>query len=187
MIRPHAGEPVSGDSVTILSDGRRMAVALADGLGHGPAARDSAELALEAARTHLFGSLEEGLRAAHHALRGSAPRGAVLGLAVFDPAASTVTFAGVGNIDLILVDEAIRRLVAQHGFLGGTLPRVRTESAPFPAGSLALLVSDGIAAAFDPRDYQGLKGLTAQALAEAIVRERGRQTDDAAAVVVARR
>jgi serine/threonine protein phosphatase PrpC len=185
-VRPLFGEPVAGDATSIVRAGRRLAVALADGLGHGPEARASADRALHALNSRVFDSLQEGLQAAHQAVRGRR-RGAVLAVARFDADASNVTFAGVGNIDLIVLDGAVRRLVARHGMLGGNLPRIIVESVPFDPGSLALMCSDGIAIGTDHDRYAGLDGLSAQALAEAIVREAGRDSDDATAVVVRRR
>jgi serine/threonine protein phosphatase PrpC len=179
----YPGEVVAGDVTAIVENRHRLLTALADGLGHGRDARRSAERAIDAVCGLAFESLDGALHAAHDALIGRKMRGAVIGLALFDADAQTVTFAGVGNIDLIVVDGVVSRLAAQHGILGAAFPHVRTSTLTFSPKMLALLCSDGISAKLDARRYHNLGTLSAQILADAIVRD-GRMNDDATAIVV---
>jgi hypothetical protein len=182
--RPIAGEAIPGDATAVMPDGAGLTVALADGLGHGPDARASAERALEAVRRADHRPLESILYEAHARLTDRHLRGAVMGVARFDGTARTVAFAGVGNIDLVLIGATVTRLIGHYGILGAVLPAVRVYEAPFGPGDIALLVSDGVAGGLQPARYQGVRSLTATALAEIILRDAGKPTDDATAMVV---
>lgn len=181
---PYPGESVPGDMALVEEGDDVLTIALADGLGHGPAARASAAEALDVVRWSAGQDAAALFRRAHERLRRQGFRGAVLGLARFDRARRVVRFAGVGNIDLLIVHGEVTRLVGHRGLLGGVLPAVRTHEAAFGEGALAFLLSDGITTRFDPLPFRTAQGLSAQAIAEAVVRTHGRQTDDVSAIVV---
>lgn len=181
---PYPGESVPGDMALVEDGDDALTIALADGLGHGPAAHASAAEALAVVRAHAGQDVGVLFRDAHQRLRRQGFRGAVLGLARFDRARRVVYFAGVGNIDLIVVGDGVTRLAGHHGLLGGVLPAVRTHEAAFGEGALAFLLSDGITTRFDPLPFRTAQVLSAQAIAEAVVRTHGRRTDDASAIVV---
>ncbi|HEU5300524.1 MAG TPA: SpoIIE family protein phosphatase [bacterium] len=181
---PYPGQAVAGDMVLIQDQEGVLRVALADGLGHGPEARASAAEAIAAVREQRTPDLAAAFQEAHRRLAHREFRGAVLGLAHFDRARRLVRFAGVGNVDLIILAGDVTRLIGHHGTLGGALPAIRTYEAAFEEGALAFLLSDGITARFDPSAFRDARTLSAQAIAEAVVRTHGRSTDDASAVVV---
>ena len=80
--RPHPRETLSGDMAMVNRRGDKMRLAVADGLGHGPLAREASRRAVESLRATVALSLEEAVLAAHEQI--ATTRGATLGLAEVD-------------------------------------------------------------------------------------------------------
>ena len=181
------GESVCGDHwmVRRLSEG--WVCAVADGLGHGVLASDAASAIIEALRgASVRLSPVELVEAAHHAARPT--RGAALGVAVLDDAAGVVRFAGVGNIDALVMHHVERRhLVSFNGIVGHEYRKVSEFSHPWRAQSVLLLHSDGIATHWDIAHYPGLLARDPSLIAGVLYRDYKRGRDDATVVVLKQR
>lgn len=143
-----AGEAVCGDRWTVQAQGAAVLVAVADGLGHGPAAREAAEAALAPLASpgeDDLGALV--LRAHAAAARG---RGVVLALARVEPDRGALSWVGVGNVQGVLVRASGGRewLTSRGGVVGDRLPRLRPSEVPFGPTDLLLFATDGVAAGF---------------------------------------
>src|SRR4029079_12002493 len=90
------GETVSGDDFGIMDVDGRTRVVVADGLGHGHAAREASKAAIEVSRASASESIGHVLEAIHQRLRPT--RGAAVALAEIDPGRRALCFAGLGNI-----------------------------------------------------------------------------------------
>jgi serine phosphatase RsbU (regulator of sigma subunit) len=179
--RPYPGETANGDAWTVDWHAGACRIAVIDGLGHGPQAAAAAQLAVAtlAARPGL--PPVEALRACHSALQGS--RGAAISVACVDAARGRLIYAGVGNVEARLrVGRTWQRLIAYRGVVGMTLPNVRAFEFELDAAWLLLLHSDGVSARFDPDALGAATRRAPQALADDILREWGRATDDATVV-----
>lgn len=177
---PQPGQPLSGDDYLIhpLPDG--LLVAVIDGLGHGPKAALAARLAVETLRQHAQTNLIELINRCHQALTGT--RGAVISLAAIHTGSTAMNWLGVGNVAGLLArsDGTRRHMVLRGGVVGYHLPPLRVFSEALLPGDTLIFATDGIRSSFT-QDVPA--SLPPQALAEAILANHSRQTDDATVVV----
>ncbi len=150
---PRAGEIISGDhGAFIRLDDQRLVIGLADGLGHGDAARAAADRAIAALRKAARGDVTEILASAEAETAGT--RGCVMAVASLkvghggENAAGEVTHAGAGDITTRICGTS-----RDHPFtgtarvLGRPDPRkkpVPIERASFSRGEALLMFTDGI-------------------------------------------
>ncbi|MGH2387358.1 MAG: SpoIIE family protein phosphatase, partial [Chloroflexota bacterium] len=120
----------------------------------------------------------------HHSLTGT--RGAVAGLARVDLAKGTIEYGGVGNIEgrILHPDRNGSHLMSYNGLLGHTLSRPRTFSHSIAGGDLLVLHSDGVSGRWQTSQYPGLLAEAPAMVAAVLMRDWGRQTDDATVLVV---
>ncbi len=142
------GETISGDMYLVRPFPNGVLVAAVDGLGHGPEAAASAQVAistLEANPDHPVVSL---VRSCHEALNGM--RGVVMSLASFNKADNTMTWLGVGNVEGRLLrarqgaGQSAANLLLRGGTLGHSLPSLIAVSIPINPGDTLMFASDGI-------------------------------------------
>jgi serine phosphatase RsbU (regulator of sigma subunit) len=188
--RALTGEGPSGDLHMVAAYGDGVVVGVADGLGHGPAAAEAARAAADVFERNAGCPVVDLMTLCHEALRHT--RGAVLSLARFDAAAATVEWLGVGNVEGVLIrasrteDPSARSLerdflLLRGGVVGFRMPSLRPATLSVRGGDVLILATDGIR-----RDFAGIQPGTrsAQALAEEILGQHRRGSDDALALVV---
>lgn len=148
--RPHPREQKSGDMALIERSGSRLRLVVADGLGHGPAAREAAQRAIQAMSAHIDADLPEAVLRAHEQMAST--RGATLGALDIDLSARVLRGTTVGNVRVMVFFGAGRvwspcgtDAVLGHGrgSLHGRLD-VRVEQHPFPPEAIVALFSDGL-------------------------------------------
>jgi negative regulator of sigma-B (phosphoserine phosphatase) len=181
-----AGERRSGDKAVLAPYPGGALVGAIDGLGHGDAAADAADLAAEVLGAFAAEDPQRLLERCHAKLRGT--RGAVMTLAWFDLEAGRMSWVGVGNVEARLI-RASEGPAARHlgplvlgGVVGFQLPRaLRTSDVELAPGDAVAFATDGVTA-----DFSAVltPALAPQAQAERVLREHGKGTDDALAVVV---
>ena len=181
--RMSAGESESGDRHLVKAVGSQVLVAVVDGLGRGPEAAAVARAAIETLEGNGESTLPGLLSACHRALAGT--RGAVVSLALVDPAVGALTWAGVGNVAGVLLQRGpaghARGLAMRGGIVGGEMPRVEPETLALSGDDTLIFATDGIKGGFadelplndDPKRQ-----------AAAILERYGRPDDDALVVVV---
>ena len=176
---PHPGEQVAGDDwgTQALASGCRIMVA--DGLGHGPLAREAAQTALSAFRTAPATEpparvLEE----CHSGLR--ATRGAAVALVEVDAAGGAIRYAGVGNIATAVFDGAsATRLVSLNGTAGLGVVRPREFAYRWTRASVLVMASDGLQTRWSLGDHPGLAERDPALIAAVLHRAHSRGRDDA--------
>ena len=148
--RPHPRETQSGDMTFIERSATKLRLAVIDGLGHGPAAREAAQRAVLALQGQLAASLEDSVLRAHQSV--AATRGATLGVVDIDLEAKLVRATTIGNIRVVLFYGPGRLwspcgtdAVLGHGrgTFHGRLD-IRVEQHPLPPDTLLALFSDGL-------------------------------------------
>ncbi len=154
--RPIAGQAVSGDLHLVAAFPGGVLVAVIDGLGHGPEARLAARAAVDALSEAPEQPVGELIARCHQAL--ARLRGAVMSLASFDVARSTMTWIGVGNVEGVLLHSASpsasayragrERLLVWGGVVGQAMKTLRPASLPVSAGDTLILATDGVRSAF---------------------------------------
>ena len=170
----------SGDQYFVREAVDSVLVAVADGLGHGPAAAAAARTALAALGEGGPADLGALVTRCHESLRGT--RGAVLSVAAF--AVGSVTWLGVGNVDGVLVRAGSRiaePLLVRSGVLGGQLPSLEVTRCAVARGDTLIVSTDGIDARFAETRAATLD---APANAKRILVDYGKATDDALVMVV---
>ncbi len=180
--RPHYKETVNGDAYFIKSRGERTLLAVIDGLGHGPGAKDAADVAVDSLEEWMGENVDEVVLAVHDALR--ATRGAVMGAAMIDRAQGFVHYAGVGNISVRAFETPQRfHPIPTNGTLGARLGKIRVWSERWAEGATITLASDGLSEAWDIGSYPELLRRSPQLLAGVLMRDYGRMADDATVLV----
>jgi phosphoserine phosphatase RsbX len=172
----------SGDQYLVRATGEGALVAVVDGLGHGPGAAGAAQVAISVLDAHAEEPVARLLTRCHERLRGT--RGAVLSLAAFNAREGTMTWAGVGDVDGMLVRADARatpeRLLVRGGVIGRQLPLLDAASVPLARDDILIFTTDGIRAGFPERlSPDASPGSTA----ERILAQHGKKTDDALVMV----
>ena len=188
--RPKPGEVLSGDAYFYGVVGGQVLVCLIDGIGHGEEGhRASAKMVqfLEGSRVLDLDAL---IRDGHQELRGT--RGAVIGMAVIREDEDSISYAGVGNITTAVVgangvdgNVQARHLISVGGIVGYKLRRIKKFEHPYRGGDTLVMFTDGISSRFSIPDYF-VGGADPQSIADAILREQGKDNDDATILVIER-
>jgi anti-sigma regulatory factor (Ser/Thr protein kinase) len=190
--RPCDGERVCGDDAAFLRLGDVLLVGVADGLGHGNAARDASVRATAVLREQLDEALPERaepaalLRRVDAALQGT--RGAVMAIARLDPGRRIVEHASLGNVSAQLVrPRGSQRFGSAAGVLGTRRPRgmpnVPVEQAVFSPGDALVLFTDGLSTKTTLADDPELARQHPLVAAHQLLVRYGRANDDALVLV----
>ncbi|HTP29014.1 MAG TPA: SpoIIE family protein phosphatase [Anaeromyxobacteraceae bacterium] len=180
----HAGDAleggVSGDAIAFadFTDGALLAVL--DGLGHGVEAAHAAHEAVRVLEADPGKPIVALVEQCHQALRKT--RGAVMSLASFDSRTSSMTWAGVGNVEGILLraDRSRESLAQRGGVIGYQLPSLRASTLSVLPGDMLILTTDGIRDSF----VESLEATgRLQEMADLILADYRRKNDDALVVV----
>ncbi|HEV7665634.1 MAG TPA: SpoIIE family protein phosphatase [Chloroflexota bacterium] len=181
--RPYAGEVVNGDAWQIDRHAGGCRLAVIDGLGHGPPAAAASDAACAALAQRPDLPPGQSLRLCHAALSGT--RGAAISIAAIDASGTSLQYAGIGNVEGHLWHSGVQqRLMVYRGIVGAVLPEPRVFTFALPSGWLLVLHTDGIRARFrlDASPAEALD--QAQHLADYLLAEWARPTDDAMVVVL---
>jgi anti-sigma regulatory factor (Ser/Thr protein kinase) len=181
--QPHPDEPVSGDHAGASRTSDGCTIGIADGLGHGPLAREPAERAISELMRFADDRPDRILDHCHAALRGT--RGVVMASAKIS-AGRAVTYASVGNIMARVIGPgAMQLLPSAPGVLGtNAYPRrVPLERFTLSPHQVFVLCTDGIATRFEI-DEPSLLREPALVIAQHVVERFARPTDDALVLVV---
>ncbi|HZG20956.1 MAG TPA: ATP-binding protein [Herbaspirillum sp.] len=186
---PLPGERQCGDAgwAATIDDG--LLLVLADGLGHGDAAAEAADAAVQVmtdmtAASRVLPPAELAQRM-HGALQKT--RGAAVAIAGVDVQAGRVCYAGVGNIACCTSLEGQRRhLVSVNGIVGHNLRKVQQFETPWQEGMLLILHSDGLTSRWSLDAYPGLEQSHAAVIAAVLYRDFYRGRDDVSVMVLRR-
>jgi phosphoserine phosphatase RsbX len=184
-VRAMPGERRSGDRAVMACYDGGVLVGAIDGLGHGDEAAKAAELAERVLGAHADEEQSAVLQRCHRALSRS--RGAVMTLAWIDVDARRLRWTGVGNVEGRLVRGGrdprtpTEGAFVRGGVVGYNLPAIRVTTTALGEGDVLVLATDGVEAGFAAAIEAGGN---AQEIAERILEDHGKGTDDALAVVV---
>jgi len=179
------GEQVCGDLSLVQVEGERALVAVVDGLGHGIEAARAAELALHVVRRHAGDDVLSLFEHCHEALADT--RGVVMSIAVFDGREHTLTWAGVGDVEGVLLGIDPRAadepeyLLRRAGVVGSPEDlRVRADILRLTPGATLVLATDGVRSGFERGVV--LRDSPAQ-IAEQLMAEHASKLDDSLVLV----
>ena len=174
-------EPHCGDQAGCWQSGGRIALCIIDGLGHGKGAEQAAKAALGFVGRHHYEPLPEIFACCDEELRGT--RGVTMGIAIVDLEGATLTYAGIGNTRAVVLGRETVRMTSRYGIVGGGYRTLAPETVTFVAGDLAILYTDGIQEVLDISHYDDALRADVGRLAETILQDWRRETDDAAVLV----
>lgn len=182
-VRPMQGELVSGD-ISILADHPQGLLAgLVDVSGHGTEAHALACRIKQSAENHGGARIEKILKRLHQEFHGS--RGAAIGLTLLDHTRMTMTFAGVGNINVWRFGQDRWRGVSRDGIIGQIMHSIYVQEVDLHSGDLVVLTSDGISETTTGHLKEiDRHGMRAQDLSDLILRMAGKNHDDASCLIV---
>lgn len=180
------GESESGDSYVVEGFDQGVLVGVVDGLGHG----SEAALAARTVGATLADFARESVIALFRHCNEAAQktRGVVMSLASFSNKDSTMTWAGVGNVEGLLLradanaSPAAEYLLLRSGGVGFNLPELRATVIPLQRGDMLIFATDGIRSNFSQALLLNLHE-TPQRIAERILAQNLKGTDDALVLV----
>lgn len=176
-----AGEKQTGDKHIVTDVPGGILVAVVDGLGHGDEAAVAADVAINTIKEHAHKPLDRIISACHESLIYT--RGVVMSVAYINAEFDTITWAGVGNVEGLLIHHNVLLrdwLASRGGVVGYQLPLVHISTLPIMAGDVLLFVTDGIRSNFS----EGLVVKDPETMAQEILAGSAKETDDALVLVV---
>jgi anti-sigma regulatory factor (Ser/Thr protein kinase) len=178
-----AGESECGDAWYVRSGPDGWTCVVADGLGHGPLAAKASRAAIAAIQDSPHASVCESIELAHQAAMPT--RGLALGVARLNRTASNLSFAGVGNIGAVVIEEGRRRgLVSSNGIVGHNMRKPVEMTHTWGSQAVLVMHSDGLLTQWDLSDYPGLLSRDPSVIAGVLLRDFSRRRDDVTIVVV---
>jgi serine phosphatase RsbU (regulator of sigma subunit) len=184
--RTKTGEVESGDQYFVRQSNRRTLLAVVDGLGHGGEAAAAAYTAInllqQAEGDEPIAAL---VKRCHIALQTT--RGAVMGLAALGAEDNEMQWLGIGNIESVVcyahpdARPRVRPLLSRGGIVGHRLPVLLASALPLARGDVLVLATDGVHTDFTGRLTSGEP---VQGMADRILAQYAKETDDALVLVV---
>jgi serine phosphatase RsbU (regulator of sigma subunit) len=174
----------SGDVHVVAPFQEGVLVGLIDGLGHGFEAAIAAQAAADVLSAHAGEPVQALIQRCHERLRKT--RGAVMSLASFDQAKSSMTWIGVGNVEGVLLrafpsaDSRHESTSTRGGIVGYQLPPLRAYTVSISQGDTVILATDGIESGFS--DGVNLQR-GPQEIADSILAMYAKGSDDSLVVV----
>lgn len=183
----HPTEDICGDDWCARVRDERIALIVADGLGHGLSAHEAARGA-----SAVFARMEQEspvriVEDVHAALRST--RGAAVAVLNIDGSRGLARFCGVGNISAVVLrpDGGRHSMVSQNGTAGHNARRLTEFNYPVPGGSIVVVATDGLGTHWDLPAYPGLRTRDPNVIAAVLYRDYSRRRDDVTVVVLKER
>lgn len=141
---PKAGNIESGDAYFVHTAEDYCLFAIADGLGHGPIARQSAEIIPTVLQEFHHESLDEMLSRCNEYMVQK--RGAAVALVKVDYKHKTIEYSCVGNVRFYMLTGGEKMIypLPVMGYLSGRPQRLRTQKYTYKQGDVFFLHSDGV-------------------------------------------
>ncbi|WP_432363844.1 PP2C family serine/threonine-protein phosphatase [Sporosarcina sp. UB5] len=138
------GNKESGDTYYIHSEKDYFICAIADGLGNGIEARQSAEVIPQVVERYHYEPLDDMLSRCNDDMVQK--RGAAVAIVRVNYKESTIEYSCVGNIRLYILHDREKMIypLPVRGFLSGRPQKMNTQTYKYEVGDLFFLHSDGV-------------------------------------------
>jgi phosphoserine phosphatase RsbX len=179
-----SGQAETGDRHLVRKVPSGLLLAVVDGAGHGAEAAAVAMTAIATLERHAHEPPVALVRRCHERLVGT--RGVVLSLALIRPIDKTLTWLGVGNVEALLLrsrpgaGNSDGALLLRRGLVGVRLPDLQEAVLQLQKGDTLVFATDGVRDDFASAIR---RGDPPQKIAEAILAEHRKGTDDALVLV----
>lgn len=139
------GNRLSGDTYYIAEYPNFFLCAIADGLGNGPVAKESADVIPEILAEYGEESIDSLMERCNNEMIYK--RGAAVALVKVDYMARTLSYSCVGNVKFYMYQKKFDKMIYPlpvMGYLSGRKQSLRTQTYPVYPGDTFLLHSDGV-------------------------------------------
>ncbi len=171
---------VNGDAYFIKEWSDCVLLALIDGLGHGKDAAEASALAKKYVAERFSSDVAEIMMGLHGHL--SRTRGAVVGLARIDKTKQSLSFCGVGNIEVKVLSDPPMHPTSLEGIVGMNKIRLKKFEYRYIKLNALVLYSDGISSKFElPSNQASCRH--PQEIAEEILSKWWNKWDDATVIL----
>jgi len=138
------GNLESGDTYFTHAEDDYFIFAIADGLGNGPIARQSAEIIPNVLKEHHSESIDELLSRCNEYMFKK--RGAAVAIVKIDYKKSTIQYSCVGNVRFYMLQDGDKMIypLPVMGYLSGRPQNLNTQEYDYHVGDLFFLHSDGV-------------------------------------------
>ncbi|WP_172370729.1 SpoIIE family protein phosphatase [Sporosarcina jiandibaonis] len=142
--RAKSGNRESGDTYFVHSTEDYFICAIADGLGSGPIARQSAEIIPNVIKKHHDESLDELLSRCNEYMIQK--RGAAVAIVKIDYKSMMIQYSCVGNVRFYMLQDGKKMIypLPVMGYLSGKPQKLNTQEYDYHIGDIFFLHSDGI-------------------------------------------
>lgn len=139
-----SGNQESGDAYFTHSEEDYFIFAIADGLGNGPMAQQSAAIIPKVLKEHHDETIEELLNRCNEFMIQK--RGAAVAIVKVDFKKQTIQYSCVGNVRLYILQYTGKMVypLPVSGYLSGRRLKLRTQTYPYQPGDIFFLHSDGV-------------------------------------------
>lgn len=152
-----------------------------DGLGHGPKAEEAAQAAVNCLQETASEPFQTIFSSADAALRST--RGVAMGIAKIDEASGVLTYAGIGNTQIIYGKHAMKGFYSSPGIVGGGYGQLHEDTHRLTEGEMVVMYTDGLLTDINFRAYEKSLHIDPTRLAERILHDSSRGTDDSGVLV----
>jgi anti-sigma regulatory factor (Ser/Thr protein kinase) len=185
MGKPYPGELVSGDDGAFFQSEDGFLVAVADGLGHGPEAREASNQAMETLSRERDTALDYIALALNADL--AATRGCAMSFARFDKHDGVIECVSLGDVHSHLYNLRDAHFFTSTPLIvgAGQLPkqRVRIERTQVQPGSVLITFTDGLKSRTSLKGQLDVLRQPAIAIAQHLLEHDSRPDDDALVLV----
>jgi anti-sigma regulatory factor (Ser/Thr protein kinase) len=177
------GEETCGDGFFCNITAQHIRIFLGDGLGHGQAANEAVDKAIQSFNASAEETASGILREIHEAVRKT--RGLVGTAAIYSFNDKTWHICGVGNIlTRCITGIETKSCMPYNGILGHNIPRSMQDTALLNSGQTLVMASDGIKTKWDHNKYPTLFKYDLSITAAVLFKDFARFTDDMSVAVI---
>ncbi|GAA0431702.1 phosphoserine phosphatase RsbX [Lentibacillus halophilus] len=139
-----AGQIECGDSYFYTETDEEFICALADGLGSGESAKESADIVINIIKHRIYATVNQLIQHCNQQLSGK--RGVVVGLLKINFFTRRYTFSSIGNIGMMTIPEngVKNRHIPNSGYLAGFHQPFKVVSGKLDTVMNFILFSDGV-------------------------------------------
>ena len=174
----------SGDTGLVVDWGDTVFLALADALGHGREAWESAEIVRRYLEKNHRMDLVELVAGLHDHVRQKGVRGVVIGACRLEKKTGALSYLSIGDITIRKFGAAPKTLVSIPGIVGGTIRTLHPRTTSLDDGDVLALYSDGVKYHFGIKDYPLILKHDAGTVARNLIEKFGKDHDDASCIVL---
>lgn len=174
-------DPYCGDQCRWWENEDSIILCMVDGLGHGIEAEKAAIAAIDCVSRNLCEPLPHIFEKCDRGIKYT--RGTAMSIVILDKKNATLTHGGIGNINVAIWGRKKINLSSDWGIIGGGYRKLNINTIDLTDGDLVLMWTDGISESLEVSSYEESFCMDVQKLANRILRDYAKETDDAAILI----